>query len=136
MTRRSAAIAAIAGVGLAVAVTYGYRWHYANRKEYHGYVRLQFEAEEWTVADGQKRGYMSENLMETHDLVGMTANEVIALLGKPDRDISGATIVDTRLYEYDLGYMGYNEKAPDAMRCCLLIGFSRDKIVTRAYLDN
>ncbi|TFH15954.1 MAG: hypothetical protein E4H02_06750 [Lentisphaerales bacterium] len=136
MRRRSAVFVAVAGVGLALAGTYGYRWYYVNRQSYHGYARTSFSVEEWASADGEQRGYMAEDLLETHDLIGMTADEVVELLGKPDRDIIGATIVDTRLYEYDIGYMGYNKKAPGAMRCCLIIGLSRDKIVTRAYLDN
>lgn len=73
---------------------------------YEDWGDLQFTSERWKAVDakvpGNPRGAMLSDLIETHQLVGLTRDEIKALLGPPDH-ISGGSD-----WQYYLGaYSGF-----------------------------
>lgn len=65
----------------------------------------KFESEKWKTADLNNeynlslRWDMMNSLRNNYELIGMSRNEIIVLLGKPDENFS-----NERTYRYYLGY--------------------------------
>lgn len=102
-------------------------WYYV--KSYYGYKPLPYSKEAWAAAGEEERGYMLDDFLAKHELKGMSYDEVTALLG-PGRGGSSRE----RLY-YDVGFRGFNPRAPLVSRYTLIIEFDENGKV-RDYIIN
>ncbi len=82
-----------------------YAWHHRYWKIYHGYTPIDFTQTGWATAGPGERGHMVKSLLATHDFEGKPGSEVRQLLGTPDRSYEDH-------FSYDVGYMGFNPRAP------------------------
>lgn len=72
-----------------------------------GFTPVTFTPEGWAKADAERRGHMTDSLLASHDLRGMSPGEVIALLCPPDDDQA-----DIRRFRYHLGRRGRHPDCP------------------------
>jgi hypothetical protein len=99
-----------------------------------GYEAVAFTPERWMIADAENRGYMMEDLLATHEMSGLKSEEVIALLGKPDRS-TVSELGDPEHLTYDVGYLGFRKGAPFVFSYELHI-LLIDAQVTRTYYSD
>lgn len=147
---------AILGVMVLILGGAAYCYH-TYLDTYHGYDPLPFSREAWLAADAEHRGYMLNDLLEKHVLVGMSQEYVIALLGPPDGSISVAEMIERYKDErspdelrreygeavegrlssmyYDVGYMGGNPNAAMVFSYILAIDL-KDGTVTQALVGD
>jgi len=104
-----------------------------------GYDPLPFTTSSWLKADAESRGYMVNDLLKKHEMVGKKQHDIYRLLGKPNhvKRKSGQLSQDELLTiygkygkvetggwlhaYYSLGYLG--ARAPFALPFFLYIGF-------------
>jgi hypothetical protein len=125
MTWRSAVLGLL-GIGSIVLVIAISRWYHQEWQVYHGYTPLPFSHESWVTADADTRGHMLDDLLAKHRLKGMTAEEAKTLLGPPDKEEK------YRLY-YEVGYRGFNSRAPMVFSYTLFIDLNRQGHVEEVY---
>lgn len=80
------------GIGIAIGiVVISYPFYYAFSPDITNYhSRVEFDQEKWKVWKETEttvclRWDMAHDLLKRHDLIGLTSNEIIDLLGEPDR---------------------------------------------------
>ena len=111
----------------------GYWWYYTYWKTYHAYEPKPFTPEAWATASAEARGYMVKDLLAKHPLEGMTRQEVVVLLGPPDHRPTDEVTGRLRSIGYDVGYLGFNPKAPMVLPYRLVIKLDEDDKVREAF---
>lgn len=128
MTWRWGILGMIAMGTIVLAIGFG-RWYHQEWAIYHGFTPLPFSREAWMTASPDARGQMLEDLLAKHPLKGLTSVELQNLLGPPDRGGErGAT--------YEVGYRGYNRRAPMVFPYTLFIDYDRQGRVEHVYLGD
>ena len=95
---------------------------------YGGYELLDppqtFDADRWQSANHQERERMVGDLVQSRILIGMTRDEVVQVLGAPDRD--------NGTMEYD-----FNRGGLIAWRQCIQVKFDdkNDRVIAVEYWD-
>lgn len=79
---------------------------------YRNYEPITFTPDTWQVAVANNRGFMLDDMLAKHQLVGMDHASIIALLGPPDREFDDPTLPGHKYMTYDLGWRHVN---PDAL---------------------
>ena len=118
---------------LLAAGAVGYWWYYTYWQAYHGYDPKPFTPEAWAAAGAEARGYMVEDLLAKHPLKGMMRQEVVALLGVPDHRHTDEAAGRLSGIEYDVGFLGFNAKAPMVLPYRLVIKLGEDDRVREAF---
>jgi hypothetical protein len=149
---RAAGITALVGLVLLLAAFLGYMsWIHP------GYEPLEFTPEAWTSADAETRGHMSHSLLSRHELVGLTWQELLELLGPPDAITTlsgeheerrrGATTSELisrfggsegegmGAATYRLGFMGYRSGAPLVFPWSLHVYFQDGAVIRTRVAD-
>ena len=128
MKNQTITIAIVFSILVVVLAAGLFVWHVFFRTHYE-YEPLEFSKEAWAAANERQRGYMVKDLLENHELKGMTYDEVVALLGRPDLDKEiGVDSIKKNSIHYDLGYMGENPRVTEVGGYILDIEFSDNKV--------
>ena len=105
-------------------------------RTYYGYKPLEFSKEAWATADAEHRGYMLNDLLKKHRLKGMAYDDVIDLLGKPDREHVDRTTGRVSSIRYGVGYRGMNPRAPLVFSSIFIINFDEQAKVEMFVVDS
>jgi hypothetical protein len=125
VTWRGAVLGLIATGAIVSVVAVG-RWYHREWATYHGYVPLPFSHEAWVKADAETRGHMLDDLLAKHRLTGLTAEEVMTLLGPADESGKNGLC-------YQVGYRGFNPRAPMVFSYTLFIDLNQQGRVKEVY---
>ncbi len=95
------------------------------------YTPSAFTRTDWKHATAEERGYMVKSLLATnHGLKGLTAAEILQLLGMPDDCGDGDVIY------YDIGYLGRKPGEFPAFAYRLHVYLDRNGTVTDAFFTD
>jgi hypothetical protein len=128
-TRRITRLLALSS-GL-ILLLFATRGCWLHLSPYHGYTPEPFSPEAWAAADPDRRGRMTDDLLNRYGLIGRTRPEVLALLGR-DGTESGGGVGGTLVYR--VGYRGSNPNFPMVLSYFLLIEFDASGRVLRAFV--